>query len=76
MSDRLTISCCGRTRTSYWHLTYCVRGANKHTDMAKPLNKTPAQSTSVLPPGQMVLDHDHLPPHLRMHNRTCLDTDD
>jgi len=25
---------------------------------------------------QMVLDHDHLPPHLRLQNRMYLETDD
>jgi len=66
MSDRRTSPCCGRTLTSYWHLTYCSpQGIVKNMPEEKPVES--------FPQGQMVLDHDHLPPHLRLQNRMHLE---
>ncbi len=59
-------SCCGRRLTSYWHLTYC----NPRSIVKVRPGKVPPREE--LPSGQMVLDHDHLPPHLRLHNRMYL----
>ena len=57
---------CARTFTSYWHLTYC--------DPRPQVKVSPVEVSQVNTlVKQMVLDHDHLPPHLRLQNRTYLE---
>jgi len=73
MSDGITSSCCGRTLTSYWHLTYCSPQGNVKVKPKKVVQVNVSDNTLVK---QMVLDHDHLPPHLRLQNRMYLETDD